>query len=227
MLLLEKFDQFDSETRRLQLEFVLKFQQCTGPIMAKGLEDTAFYIFNRLSALNEVGGYPQQFGITLERFHERNRARLTDRPRTLLASTTHDTKRSEDVRARIAVLSEMPEEWQQWINEWRALNSVCKSNVEGDMAPSTNEEYLMYQTLLGTWPFSAEEVDEKYVDRIHSYMLKAIKEAKVNSSWVQPNEDWENAMGRFVADSLRPDHGFRSKFEPAAARIAWHGMLNS
>jgi (1->4)-alpha-D-glucan 1-alpha-D-glucosylmutase len=95
------------------------------------------------------------------------------------------------------------------------------------MAPSTNEEYLMYQTLLGTWPFSAEEVDEKYVDRIHRYMLKAIKEAKVNSSWVQPNEDWENAMGRFVADSLKPDHGFRSKFEPAAAQIAWHGMLNS
>ena len=145
----------------------------------------------------------------------------------MLASTTHDTKRSEDVRARIAVLSEMPGEWQQWINDWRALNSVCKSNVEGDTAPSANEEYLMYQTLLGTWPFSAEEVDENYVGRIHHYMLKAIKEAKVNSSWVQPNEDWESAMGRFVGDSLKPDHAFRSKIEPAAARIAWHGMLNS
>jgi (1->4)-alpha-D-glucan 1-alpha-D-glucosylmutase len=227
ILLLEKFDQFNDETRQLQLEFVLKFQQCTSPIMAKGLEDTAFYIFNRLSALNEVGGHPQQFGISLERFHEKNRARLTDRPRSLLASTTHDTKRSEDVRARIAVLSEVPGEWQQWINEWRTLNSVCKSNLEGDTAPSANEEYLMYQTLLGTWPFSAEEIDEDYVGRINRYMRKALKEAKVNSSWVQPNEDWESAMGRFVGNSLKPDHTFRSKFEPAAARIAWHGMLNS
>jgi (1->4)-alpha-D-glucan 1-alpha-D-glucosylmutase len=227
ILLLEKFDQFNDETRQLQLEFVMKFQQCTSPIMAKGLEDTAFYIFNRLAALNEVGGYPQRFGISLERFHERNRARLTDRPQTLLASTTHDTKRSEDVRARIAVLSEIPGEWQQWINEWRALNSTCKSDVEGDTAPSANEEYLMYQILLGTWPFSAEEVDENYIGRIRSYMLKAVKEAKVNSSWVQPNEDWENAVARFVGDSLNPDHPFRSKIEPAAARIAWHGMLNS
>jgi len=174
-----------------------------------------------------VGGHPQQFGISLERFHEKNRARLTDRPRSLLASTTHDTKRSEDVRARIAVLSELPGEWQQWINEWRTLNAVCKSTVEGDTAPNANEEYLMYQTLLGTYPFSAEEVDEKYVGRIQRYMLKALKEAKVNSSWVQPNEDWESATGRFVSDSLKPEHAFRAKFEPAAARIAWHGMLNS
>jgi (1->4)-alpha-D-glucan 1-alpha-D-glucosylmutase len=227
ILLPEKFEYFDSETRRLQLEFALKFQQCTGPIMAKGLEDTAFYIFNRLSALNEVGGDPQHFGISLERFHEKNRARLTDTPRTLLASTTHDTKRSEDARARIAVLSEMPEDWQKWIYEWRAMNSTWKSNIEGDSAPSANEEYLMYQTLLGTWPFSAEEVNEEYVARIQRYMLKAIKEAKVNSSWVQPNEDWENAVKRFIAGTLGPDHGFRSKFEPAAATIAWHGMLNS
>src|SRR6202034_2011197 len=110
-----KFDDSDSETRRLQLEFVLKFQQCTGPIMAKGLEDTAFYIFNRLAALNEVGGSPQQFGLSLERFNEKNRARWPDQPGTLLASTTHDTKRSEDTRARMAVLSELPDEWQKWI----------------------------------------------------------------------------------------------------------------
>jgi (1->4)-alpha-D-glucan 1-alpha-D-glucosylmutase len=227
ILLLEKFDEFNDETRRLQLEFVMKFQQCTSPIMAKGLEDTAFYIFNRLAALNEVGGHPQQFGISLERFHERNRARLADTPQTLLASTTHDTKRSEDVRARIAVLSELPAEWQQWINEWRSLNAPYRTNVEGDLAPSANEEYLMYQTLLGTWPLSAEEVDENYMDRIHRYMLKAVKEAKVNSSWIQPNEDWENAVSHFLRESLKQDHAFRPKFEPAAARIAWHGMLNS
>jgi (1->4)-alpha-D-glucan 1-alpha-D-glucosylmutase len=227
ILLLEKFDDSDGETRQLRLEFAMKFQQCTGPMMAKGLEDTAFYIFNRLAALNEVGGNPQQFGISLERFHERNRARLWDRPRTLLASTTHDTKRSEDARARMAVLSEMPEEWQKWIYEWRTLNSAWKKNLEGDSAPSANEEYLVYQTLLGTWPFSAEEVNEEYVERIQRYMLKAIKEAKVNSSWVQPNEDWEDAVKQFIAGILGSDHGFRSKIDPAAAKIAWHGMLNS
>jgi len=227
ILLLEKLGDSDRETHRLRLEFVFKFQQCTGPIMAKGLEDTAFYIFNRLSALNEVGGSPQQFGISLERFHERNRARLADRPRTLLASTTHDTKRSEDTRARMTVVSEMPEEWQKWIHEWRSLNSAWKTNVEGDSAPNANEEYLAYQTLLGTWPFSAEEVNEEYVGRIQLYMLKAIKEAKVNSSWIQPNEDWENAVKKFIAGILGPNHGFRSKFGPAAATIAWHGMLNS
>jgi (1->4)-alpha-D-glucan 1-alpha-D-glucosylmutase len=227
ILLLEKFDYFDSETRRLQMEFVLKFQQCTGPIMAKGLEDTAFYIFNRLSALNEVGGNPQQFGITLERFHQKNRARLAETPRSLLASTTHDTKRSEDTRARIAALSEMPEDWQNWIYEWRAMNAALKTNIEGDTAPSANEEYLIYQTLLGTWPLSAEELNDEYVARIQRYMLKALKEAKINSSWIQPNEDWEDAVRQFVAGALGPDHGFRSKIQPAAARIAWHGMLNS
>jgi (1->4)-alpha-D-glucan 1-alpha-D-glucosylmutase len=227
ILLLEKLDDSDSETHRLRLEFVMKFQQCTGPMMAKGLEDTAFYIFNRLSALNEVGGNPKQFGMSLERFHERNRARLADMPGTLLASTTHDTKRSEDTRARMTVISEIPEDWQKWIHEWRSLNSALKSNIEGDSAPSANEEYLIYQTLLGTWPFAAEEVNQEYVDRIQKYMLKAIKEAKVNSSWIQPNEDWENAVKQFIAGILRADHGFRSKFDPAAITIAWHGMLNS
>jgi len=228
ILLLEKFDDYsDGEARQLRLEFVLKFQQCTGPIMAKGLEDTAFYIFNRLAALNEVGGSPQQFGLNLERFHEKNRARLADQPGTLLASTTHDTKRSEDTRARMVVLSEMPEDWQKWIHEWHSLNSAWKTNIEGDSAPSANEEYLVYQTLLGTWPFSAEEVNEAYVERIQRYMLKAIKEAKVNSSWIQPNEDWEAAVKKFIAGTLGSDHSFRSKFEPAATKIAWHGMLNS
>src|SRR3984957_10496139 len=228
ILLLEKFDDYsDGKARQLRLEFVLKFQQCTGPMMAKGLEDTAFYIFNRLAALNEVGGSPQQFGLSLERFHEKNRARLADQPGTLLASTTHDTKRSEDTRARMAVLSELPDEWQKWIHEWRSLNSSWKSNIDGDSAPSANEEYLVYQTLLGTWPFSTEEVNEVYVGRIQRYMLKAIKEAKVNSSWIQPNEDWEAAVKKFIAGILGSDHGFRTKFEPAATRIAWHGMLNS
>jgi (1->4)-alpha-D-glucan 1-alpha-D-glucosylmutase len=227
VLLLEKFSNFNEEARRLQLEFVLKFQQCTGPIMAKGLEDTASYIFNRLVALNEVGSNPRQFGITIERFHEKNRARLTETPHSLLASTTHDTKRSEDVRARIAVLSEIPDQWREWIDDWRKTNGECKTDVDGEQAPSANEEYLFYQTLLGTYPFSLDAVNADYIERMQQYMLKAIKEAKVNSSWIQPNESWENAATQFVAKTLDSKHGFLSKLDSAAIKIAWHGALNS
>ncbi len=227
ILLLENFANFDYATRRLQTQFVLKFQQCTGPIMAKGLEDTAFYIFNRLVALNEVGGAPQQFGISVERFHEKNRMRLAQTPHTLLAGTTHDTKRSEDVRARIAALSEIPEQWENWVYRWRKINSSLRAELEGDLAPGANEEYLLYQTLLGTWPLTPEEANDAYAERIKGYILKAIKEAKINSSWIQPNEDWENAVTSFVERILQPDHGFRSAFVEAAQQIAWHGMLNS
>jgi (1->4)-alpha-D-glucan 1-alpha-D-glucosylmutase len=227
ILLLENFESADETTRKLQLDFVHKFQQSTGPIMAKGLEDTAFYIFNRLTALNEVGGAPQQFGMSLERFHERTRLRLTATPNTLLSLTTHDTKRSEDVRARIAVLSEIPDQWQNWLEEWRKLTAGAKSDLEGEIAPNANEEYLYYQTLLGTWPVAPEEVDETYIERIQRYMLKAIKEAKVNSSWISPNEVWEDAVRQYVAMTLSPDHLFRQAVAKAAEGIAWHGMLNS
>lgn len=227
ILLLEKFENFDEPTRQKQIQFVLKFQQCTGPIMAKGLEDTAFYIFNRLAGLNEVGGNPKQFGITVQRFHERNRVRLAETPGTLLTTTTHDTKRSEDVRARIAVLSEIPGEWEASLLNWRKVNAKLKTEVDGEPAPSANEEYLLYQTLLGTWPLSEDEVNEIYLGRIQQYMLKAIKEAKVNSSWIQPNEDWENAVIEFISHILAPEHGFQAVFAETARKIAWHGMLNS
>jgi (1->4)-alpha-D-glucan 1-alpha-D-glucosylmutase len=227
ILLLEKFENFDEATCQKQIEFVLKFQQCTGPIMAKGLEDTAFYIFNRLAGLNEVGGNPKQFGITIQRFHERNRARLASTPFTMLTTTTHDTKRSEDVRARIAVLSEIPDEWETSLFTWRKVNAKLKTEIDGESAPSANEEYLLYQTLLGTWPLSEEEVNDDYILRMQQYLLKAIKEAKVNSSWIQPNEDWENAVNRFVSKVLAPEHGFQAAFAEAARKVAWHGMLNS
>jgi (1->4)-alpha-D-glucan 1-alpha-D-glucosylmutase len=227
ILLLEIFVNFTDETRKLQLEFILKFQQCTSPIMAKGLEDTAFYIFNRLSALNEVGGNPREFGISPERFHERNRARLHDTPQTMLATTTHDTKRSEDVRARIAVLSEMPEQWQDWLTDWHKLTAGAKSDVDGELAPSANEEYLIYQTLLGTLPNQPELADETYVERMQQYLLKSIKESKVNSSWIQPRVEWEEAVGRFIADVLKPDHPFGGDILKAGQIVSWYGMLNS
>jgi (1->4)-alpha-D-glucan 1-alpha-D-glucosylmutase len=227
VLLLEPFEGVDATFRKLQLEFVYKFQQCTGPIMAKGLEDTAFYIFNRLTALNEVGGNPKQFGMSIEHFHERNRARLAEMPHGLLTLTTHDTKRSEDVRARIAVLSEIPSEWESWLKRWRKLTSHARTDLEGETAPSANEEYLYYQTLLGTWPVDQGQAHEIYVPRIQRYMLKAIKEAKVNSSWIQPNEDWENAVRHYVEETLKPGSPLSSAIIPAVEKVAWHGMLNS
>ncbi|MBV8585215.1 MAG: malto-oligosyltrehalose synthase [Verrucomicrobia bacterium] len=227
ILLLENYDQLSDEVKQLFLNFVYKFQQVTSPIMAKGLEDTAFYIYNRLTALNEVGGSPDHFGLTLERWHERNRARAQELPHSLLTLTTHDTKRSEDVRARMVVLSEMPDRWHTWLQKWSELNADLKTPIDSELAPSPNEEYFFYQTLLGTWPFTDEEVNENYIQRMQGYMLKAIKEAKVNSSWIRPNEEWESAVSRFVVDSLKPEHSFRSAIAEAARSIAWNGMFNS
>ncbi len=152
-ILLFRFpENLDDEARAEHAHFVLKFQQSTGPIMAKGLEDTAFYIYNRLAALNEVGGEPQQFGVTLEEFHARNLEVQRAWPSTLLTTSTHDTKRSEDVRARMAAISEVPHLWQKALGRWRTINRRAKREVDETDAPDANEEYLLYQTLLGTWP---------------------------------------------------------------------------
>jgi (1->4)-alpha-D-glucan 1-alpha-D-glucosylmutase len=214
--------------------FVMKFQQCTGPIMAKGLEDTAFYIYNRLVALNEVGGEPQRFGTTPAEFHQYNSHNAERWPHTMLASSTHDTKRAEDTRARIAALSECPTEWRQALRSWTAMNRKHVTDIDGESAPSPNEEYLLYQILLGTWPadFSALSDDEHgvYVGRMQEYMTKAIKEAKVNSSWIQPNEPWDEAVRRFIEKILQRGKGqeaFSQAIEPLAARLAQLGVINS
>ena len=131
--------------REVMLRFAMKLQQLTGPVMAKGLEDTAFYVYNRLVALNEVGGEPQHFGISVDYFHLRNQERAMKWPAALLASSTHDTKRSEDVRARLAVLSEVPEEWKEHLRRWTRLNRRFKSRVRSGLAPDNNDEYLFYQ----------------------------------------------------------------------------------
>ncbi len=233
--------------------FVMKFQQTTGPIMAKGLEDTAFYIYNRLAALNEVGGEPQHFGITPAEFHATNTHNVRRWPHTMLASSTHDTKRSEDTRARIIALSELPDKWQASLLTWREMNAAHKTTIEGEpsQAPDPNEEYLLYQILLGTWPVGAKGKDPQptadapstksqfaalseaehteYVTRIQEYMTKAIKEAKVNSSWVQPNEAWDKGVRDFIAALLtrQTDNPFLKAFEPLAERVAQLGALNS
>jgi (1->4)-alpha-D-glucan 1-alpha-D-glucosylmutase len=234
LLLLRLPENVNSEERAAHEHFVLKFQQFTGPIMAKGVEDTVFYIYNRLVALNEVGGEPQQFGLSLDSFHQRNAERQRDWTATLLATSTHDTKRCEDVRARILSLSEIPQLWARSLGAWRTANRKFKKRVNELEAPDANEEYLLYQTLLGTWPMERDgapspAASEQYIARIQQYMTKALKEAKLNTSWIQPNAEWDNAMAEFIASILAG--GARNKFLPAffpvAMEVARLGAINS
>jgi (1->4)-alpha-D-glucan 1-alpha-D-glucosylmutase len=234
-ILLFRFpENLDDEAREAHAHFVLKFQQSTGPIMAKGLEDTAFYIYNRLAALNEVGGEPQHFGFSADEFHQRNLERQRDWPATLLATSTHDTKRSEDVRARMVAISEVPQLWRSTLQRWRVINRRSKRILDDAAAPDANEEYLFYQTLLGTWPMDAAGQAEKtagpeYIGRLQDYMAKALKEAKMNTSWIQPNEQWDAAVNEFVARVLDPSpkNKFPSSFLPVAEEIARLGAINS
>ncbi len=224
----------DAAGRAAHTHFVLKFQQTTGPVMAKGLEDTLFYIYNRLTALNEVGGEPQQFGLSVDAFHERNLERQRNWPAGLLATSTHDTKRSEDVRARIVAISEIPDLWRRSLQRWHTVNRRCKRTVNDLEAPDANEEYLLYQTLLGTWPMEANgdpqlSATPEYIERIQEYMAKALHEAKINTSWIQPNEDWDAAVRDFVAKIL--DGSRRNKFLPSflplVKEITRVGAINS
>jgi len=212
-------------------EFVMKFQQLTGPAMAKGLEDTAFYRFNRLISLNEVGGEPGKFGVSLEEFHETNRAAAEHWPHTMLASATHDTKRGEDVRARINVLSEMPAEWRKAVARWSQLNRNKKTLVGNAPAPDANAEYLLYQTLVGAWPADAGDAEnvKAFCARVVAFMLKAAKEAKVHTNWTEPNAVYEKALQDFV-ERVLADGGENSFAEDArrfARRVAFFGRFNS
>jgi (1->4)-alpha-D-glucan 1-alpha-D-glucosylmutase len=234
-ILLFRFpENLDDAARAENVHFVLKFQQITGPIMAKGLEDTAFYIYNRLAALNEVGGEPQRFGLSVEGFHRQNAERQERWPATLLATSTHDTKRSEDVRARMAAISEIPELWRRSLSRWRAFNRRWKRTVEENEAPDSNEEYLLYQTLLGSWPLQpfremSDEARGEYIARVQQYMAKAMKEAKLNTSWVQPNDKWDSAVADFIARILDPSprNRFLESFIALAEEVARMGAINA
>jgi (1->4)-alpha-D-glucan 1-alpha-D-glucosylmutase len=205
VLLLRFPDSVSGKSRQVWLDFVKRFQQITGPVMAKGVEDTAFYVYNRLLSLNEVGGAPERFGISLEAFHGQNIERSKSRPLAMLASSTHDTKRSEDVRARINVLTEIPEQWREALIRWSRQNRKYKVLIEGKLAPSRNEEYFLYQTLIGTWPFCPPATEEfaAFRGRIKDYMLKAMHEAKVDTSWISPNAPYEAAVLAFIEAILK------------------------
>ncbi|MGQ0751562.1 MAG: malto-oligosyltrehalose synthase [Betaproteobacteria bacterium] len=222
----------EEDARRAQLrDFVMRFQQLTSAVAAKGMEDTAFYRYNRLVSLNEVGGNPRCFGVSLKAFHHASLDRARHWPHTMLATSTHDNKRSEDVRTRIDVISEFPEEWSERLQRWRRMNRRRKRQLEGLMAPSANDEYLFYQTLVGIWPCG--EVSEAVLDpcreRVESCMIKAVREAKVHTSWTRVNEEYEAAVRSFVGEVLaRPDRNpFIADFTPWARRLARIGMFNS
>ena len=218
----------DRDERR---EFVMRFQQITGPVMAKGIEDTAFYRVYPLASLNEVGGNPERFGIAVDTFHRHNAERLANWPQALLTTATHDTKRGEDVRARLNVLSEIPREWEWALQRWRSMNRDKKVEVDGADVPDANEEYLLYQTLVGAWPLEAmdEEAHQTFVERIERYMEKALKEAKLHTSWISPNEAYDQGVKQFVRAILRShaDNRFVADLLRFETRIAPAGMWNS
>lgn len=211
--------------------FAMRFQQLTAPVTAKGVEDTAYYRYYPLASLNEVGGGPERFGVSLNSFHRRNLIRAELWPNTMTATSTHDTKREEDVRARINVLSEMPGEWYRAIRRWREMNAQWKSRIAGAEVPDSNEEYLIYQTLIGTWPLMPMNTSEHgvYVERIQRYMEKALHEAKVHTSWISPNHEYNQAVRDFVLKVLEPsvENAFLADFRQFHPRIAKAGMWNS
>lgn len=221
-----------TESLRQQVRnFALKFQQVTAPITAKGIEDTSLYRFNRLTSLNEVGGEPDAYGSTVRAFHADSQHRARYWPHEMLGTSTHDTKRSEDVRARINVLSEMTQVWRKTLDRWARINRMRKREVEGRTAPSLNDEYLLYQTLIGSWPL--EELDEAalstYRERIEAYMIKAAREAKARTSWANSNPEYEDALLQFIRAALEPREAnlFLTDLKSFQQRVSRFGLLNA
>jgi (1->4)-alpha-D-glucan 1-alpha-D-glucosylmutase len=205
------------------LEFVMRWQQFTGRVMAKGVEDTAFYNYNRLLSLNEVGGEPGRGSSfdPVRELHERNERIARTWPNTMNATSTHDTKRAEDVRARISVLSEMPDVWTREVRKWVRANASFKR----DGVPDANEEWMIYQTLAGTWPLDDAELPS-VPERLKLFLEKAAREAKTHSSWLSPNTDYEKALQDFTTAILEHQQ-FLNGFRRVQKRIAFHGMLNA
>jgi (1->4)-alpha-D-glucan 1-alpha-D-glucosylmutase len=231
VLLLRLDTEVAEPERRLYRDFVLRFQQLTGPIMAKGMEDTAFYVFNRLISLNEVGGDPTHFGVSREDFHRQNALRNRRWPASFITTSTHDTKRGEDVRMRLDVLSEIPAEWQTAITQWSLVNKKHKTLI-GDMPePRPNTEYMIYQTLLGVWPDRPLRPEEMpaFQERLWAFVCKAIREAKIYTDWAHPDKEYEAAVQRFLSAVLSPDpaNRFFEIFHPLQSRIVELGRWNS
>jgi (1->4)-alpha-D-glucan 1-alpha-D-glucosylmutase len=206
-------------TGKQESEFVLRFQQFTGPVMAKGVEDTAFYCYNRLTGMNEVGSDPGRNGVSVGEFHAYCAKMQATHPLTMTALSTHDTKRSDDVRARLAVLSEIPGRFNSAIQRWARMNGAFRTKKTGSIAmPDRNTEYLYYQTLIGAWPLP--------MDRAQAYMLKAVREAKQQTSWVANHKDFEEALRMFIELTLNYAP-FLRELQQFVARVQEAGRVNS
>ena len=223
-------------SRHAALHCAMKLQQYSGPVMAKGLEDTALYRYNRLIALNEVGGHPDRFGVTVSAFHKTNAQRAKRWPHTMLGTTTHDTKHGEDARARLAVLSEIPDEWAQQVQAWSRILRARRGDVEGIAPPDPNDEYLYYQLLIGSWPpeLTGAAAFEPaalfaFTERVKGTMVKSVREAKVHSTWDSPNTAYESALVEFIEQSLDAERSraFLTAFLPFQERVAGLGVHNS
>ena len=205
----------DATEARDRSHFAMKLQQYTGPVHAKGLEDTSFYRYNLLLSLNEVGGDPDRFGRSVAEFHDANLRRLREWPWEMIATSTHDTKLGEDVRARINVLSELPDEWAREAGVWMRLNRNYRTVVDGEPAPDRNDEYRFYQALIGIWPADLDGpirlAPRAIIERLQAYMIKAVKEAKLHTSWLTPNQGYENAVTTFV-EAVLTDPRFLESF---------------
>jgi (1->4)-alpha-D-glucan 1-alpha-D-glucosylmutase len=219
--------------RATVLSLAMRFQQLSGPVMAKGMEDTAFYRYVPLLALNEVGGDPRRFGLSVATFHRLAEARAKRWPAGMLASSTHDTKRGEDARARLALISEMPRDWARHLALWSRLNRFRRGEIDGAPAPDRNDEYFFYQTVLGAWSLDLAPDDApalaRFAERVQATMIKAIREAKERSSWSNPNTEYEALLGRFVAgalDGAKPNP-FLADMHALVERLARPGAVNS
>jgi (1->4)-alpha-D-glucan 1-alpha-D-glucosylmutase len=211
----------DAEHERL--EFSMRFQQLTGPVTAKGVEDTAFYTYVRFAGLNEVGAAPEHFGVSIAQFHARNADNLAKHPRTMTTTSTHDTKRGEDVRARLAVLAEMPDVFATWLRDWEALAKPYQTILEDEtIAPSASDRLLFFQTALGAYPLREAA---SFADRVATYMQKAAREAKLATSWLAPDDAYEGALAKFVHGVLG-DEALRGDIASKAAAIATYGASN-
>ena len=219
-------EKFTTEQKDKSLNFLMKFQQLTGPIMAKGFEDTVLYVFNRLISLNEVGSSPDKFGITLNEFYNFNKKRFLNWRFTINATSTHDTKRGEDVRARINVLSEIPDEWIKKVRLWNKINVKFKKSRNGYLMPDKNLEYFIYQTLIGSFPFNPDDTGD-YLNRIKQYLVKSMREAKEHSSWTRPDAEYESAALTFTGNILNSNSEFYNDFSSFRKKIAFYGVYNS
>ncbi|MDX2211752.1 MAG: malto-oligosyltrehalose synthase [Oculatellaceae cyanobacterium bins.114] len=228
LMLLQYEDTLTQTTKDQWLYLVMRIQQYTGPLMAKGVEDTALYVYNRLLSLNEVGGNPERFGISATEFHAFNQERQNRWPNAMSATATHDTKRGEDVRARLNVLSEIPDEWHQQVRRWSSINRKYKTRLKGAQMPDRNDEYAFYQSLVGALPFAEAEYDS-FVERVKDYMLKAIRESKVYTAWLRQNSAYEEACTNFVKSVLgtAEDNEFLKELLPFQKRVAYYGIFNS